>query len=92
MSGIAPRPWRFGPVPAGLVLTALGIFDKFCLQAATTVAARTKRSLRRRSNRKEPFANCVLPRSNDIAYENRWKMSRFSVGSMMETGVVPHLR
>jgi hypothetical protein len=52
------------PVPVGLILAAIGIFDKLCLQAATTVAARTKRSLRRRSNRKEAFANRVLPRSN----------------------------
>jgi hypothetical protein len=29
---------------------------------------------------------------NEIAYENRWKMSRFCVGSMMETRVVPRLR
>jgi hypothetical protein len=29
---------------------------------------------------------------NEIVYENRWKMSRFSAGSVMETGVVPHLR
>jgi hypothetical protein len=28
----------------------------------------------------------------EIAYENRWKMKWFSVGSMMETRVIHHLR